>query len=342
LKHFVKPLVARIPKGRSWLHGRRISEPQPSRPRAHVVISMPTDMGPSGKMSAHFYIGPFCDTLRSNGFATHVAGSERELRKILDRHSPVVLIHVYGEDDRRIDTPGIADLERRCALVFNRSAVGPVLADKAASQELLSRFGVPMPPCRAGATDGFQRARYGSAVKLRAAGVGAGDAEVETIRTQFVDTRVEVRGKAYFTTVRLLCVGAEILHAYPRARPTTMDTVDLDAASVHAKDTPLDADLVEALTATLVVPNMEAFRTIATRCFEALGHGFFAHDLLISVSGEVFLCEAGFKFDDPAFWRRFEPLKDALPSHAILFPAGTTAEAAALAVVRQCRSVLGA
>jgi hypothetical protein len=163
--------------------------------------------------------------------------------------------------------------------------------------------------------------------------VGDDDAR---IRTEFVDTVVTFEDHRYYTTVRLICVDDIVLHAYPRAR-----NVDEGSASVHASDTPLNPALIEHLHETLVATRAEDFSRVARLLFGVLGHGFYAHDLLIDRNdGSISVCESGFKFDDRAYHGRLKPISADIPSQAVLFPVGEFARLSARAFLSRCDAVL--
>jgi hypothetical protein len=141
-----------------------------------------------------------------------------------------------------------------------------------------------------------------------------------------------VGGAEYYTTIRMLCVGGALVHAFVRARPVSEGN-----PTVHTADTPRDAALIEHLHAALVVPNRPRLEALARRLAEVLGPGFYAHDLLVCrESGEILVCESGVKFDGPAYADHLRPVADRLPSQAILFGDGL-ARASARAFLGEAR-----
>ena len=183
------------------------------------------------------------------------------------------------------------------------------------------------------------RSRLGSSLPTAivpddATDTSAGD-DLE-IRTEFVDTRVNFGSRRYFTSVRLLCVDDVILHAYPRARDDRAGD-----ASVHAHDTPADPALIEHLHESLVQPRSEEFASIARQLHDVLGHGFFAHDVIVeSGTGRILVCEGGFKFDDPAYRRHLEPIASRIPSQSVLFPIQEFSRRSAEVFLARCESIL--
>lgn len=338
LKEFAKQVLQVSPKIPLFILDRLIKESQPPEKRAKVVFSVLTKAGPlaNGKVSAFEFLPTFCDTLRRNGFATEWASNVAELDASLNDEVPVFLVHLFGEDHSDIFSAEVLDLEKKAVATFNTAEAGQLLADKLASHKAFVDAGIPVPTLRE--TGGFVRSRFGTALPTEIQeGTEALPAEDERrIFTDFVDTRIEYDGRLFYTTVRIVCIDGTILHSYPRARDAKEEN-----PSVHAKDTPLEPALVEYLNDVLVVPNAEAFEGIARNLHHVLGHGFFAHDLVIdNVSGEIFVCEGGFKFDDPSYWRHMKRISSDLPSQAVLFPIQNFAKHSSETFCRRCLSIL--
>ncbi len=317
---------------------RAIREPQPSHPIAKVVVSILTKEGPDdqGKVSTEQYLPPFCETIRKHGYSTEWASSERQLSRVLGCGSPVFLVHLFGEDMGQIASSTVNGLERKCTAVFNAAAVGQLLADKLATHRAFAAAGIPTPRLRN--ADGFVRARFGSGQKTHFVQTPKADAPADqnSIYTDFVDTRVAHSDRLYYTSVRLLCIDDIVLHAYTRAR----DACD-EGAEVHAQHTPIDPELIEHLHDVLIKPRAEQFSNIARQLYSVLGHGFYEHDLLIDrESGATYVCESGFRFDDPQYWQRFEPVASKIPSQTSLFPVQRFAQRSADAFLKRCQSVI--
>lgn len=315
--------------------------PQPRNAKARVVLTAltPGGAGADGKVSKRDFLPTFCDTLRRNDIATAWVSSTRELSRALRVEEPVVLIHLFGEDRNQIESPELAELEQRAVATFNRSGIGPLLADKLDSHRAFAAAGIPVPDLRE--AGGFVRSRLGTGLPTA---ITPNDTSVtrqeddRQIRTEFVDTRVEFGNRRYFTSIRLLCIDNVVLHAYPRAR----DDQEGDA-SVHAHDTPADPALIEHLHKSLVQPRSVEFTSIAQQLYEVLGHGFYVHDLVIeAATGAVFVCETGFKFDDAAYWRHLEPIASRIPSQSVLFPVQQFAQYSAGVFLERCQSILAA
>jgi len=338
VKRYLRNWLEIIPEVRSWLLERWVKMPQPINAKAHIVLTVLTKAGPwaNGKVSMHQHLLPFCETLRGRNFATSFVSSERELSRMLRTRRPTILIHLYGEDNENIVSFELLELERMALATFNCAAIGPILADKLASHKTFEAAGVPVPALSD--AGGFVRHRLGTGLQTVQEGYGDDMKPVSDlhIRTQFVDTRIKFNNDEYFVSIRLLCIDNVILHALPRAR----NARDGDA-NVHARDTPINSALIEFIHDKLVEPHMEDFSSIADKLFKALGHGFYAHDLLIEKSsGAIFVCESGFKFDSPSYSNRFAAIASEIPSQAIMFSAQDFARFSAEIFEARCNLIV--
>jgi len=97
-----------------------------------------------------------------------------------------------------------------------------------------------------------------------------------------------------------MCIGTYLIRIYIRARDVSENN-----PSVHSKNTPKDPELLDCLHEKLVATRLEAFRALSARLGHLLGPGFYAHDVLIeNKTGQLFLCETGFKFYDDTYEER--------------------------------------
>lgn len=274
--------------------------------------------------------------LRKNGFAIKFVSSERELARVLSHQHPVFIIHLYGEDHTQIASSKMDALERKAVAVFNGSRIGPVLADKLTSHQAFEAGGVLVPALKE--RGGFVRLRSGTGLPTfmeQDTGKATSGSDVH-IQTEFIDTSIKFENRRYYTTIRLLCVDDIVLNTYLGAR----DVQD-DSLNVHAYNTPLDPVLIEHLHRSLAATRTKEFSLIAKQLFAVLGHGFYAHDLLIaSNDGSIFLCESGFKFDAEAYWAHHAPIAAEIPSQASLFPTEALARRSAQVFQTQCDTLL--
>ena len=315
----------------------QIDAHQPTPARGQIVFSLLTPIGvPGGKVSAAF-LPAFCRDLRRSGYQTHFCTSVAEIDARQGSGLPTIIVHLYGEDRFQIASPAVRRIEEAALTTFNRAETGAVLANKVRSQEVLVKAGVLMPELAPESGVAFQRQVHGSSEPSAVVKISAGtQASGEAVLTRYVETRVRHRGADYFTSVRLLCIDDAVLHAFPRAR----DAVEGNP-NVHARDTPLDPSLIEALNDRLIIPFRGIFDEIARRAHQALGHGFYAHDLMVERdSGTVYLCESGFKFDDDVYTDLLAPIRTMLPSQALFFPTEAFARASAEVFCVKCDGII--
>jgi hypothetical protein len=112
--------------------------------------------------------------------------------------------------------------------------------------------------------------------------------------TEWIDTRHSHNGRDYYVALRAMAVGRRCASIILRLRP-----VEQGDASVHNTDTPLDAELWNALYQRIVIPKTKAIWSICEQISDVLGLGFYAHDILPEhPSGRLLVCETGYKFDN--------------------------------------------
>ena len=301
----------------------------PSTPKGTVVFAGLTkqQLHVCGKMSPARVLPAICNALRSEGYYTFFACSEAELARFQNCSGPVIVVMLYGEDDTKgvPESASLIELLQDAELVFNNPRAGSIIRSKRRTHEVLTAAGVLMPELKAVADKPvFSNANASSGAKVKVLEAGE-QLDNERYNTEFIDTRQRVNGKEYYTTVRLLCVGPYVTHAFVRAR----DVSEGDP-NVHLKNTPRDARLIKVLEQRLIEPNGAQFSELAERTYDALGPGFYAHDILVEAgSNRVLMCETGFKFNDAPFAEWVEAVKSQLPAWKPLY----TAEQAAIAAV---------
>lgn len=336
IESLIRGRILRQPLDNSYFLDRMIPVGQPKKPKAQIIITALTEDGlrADGKSSGNTFFPTFCATIRKQQIATTYCQNIRELLHALKRNLPNVIIHVYGEDHKRIDTPETLEAEKKAAFVFNAAAIGPIIADKEKSRTRLTNNGVLMPEVDIGSGQSivFSNNKFGTSEETNLIQPGQ-PINPDRYNTRFIDTIVTFEEKRYFTTVRLACVSNKILHAYVRAR-----NIQENNPSVHAYNTPLDFELLAQLQTQLVDPYREEFKEIADRIFRALGPGFYAHDLMIEAkTKKIYVCETGLKFDDPAFWMHAMPIANHLPFHQPLFPPENFAALSARTLISDCQ-----
>ena len=105
-----------------------------------------------------------------------------------------------------------------------------------------------------------------------------------------------------------MAVGPICVAIYVRAR-----AVSEGSPSVHNKNTPVNADLLNHLYSEIVLPGQSEILAICQRIGSRLGPGFYSHDIVPERdTGLLYVCETGFKFDDHLWRERMAPLRGAL------------------------------
>lgn len=112
--------------------------------------------------------------------------------------------------------------------------------------------------------------------------------------TEFIDTLYKHNNELYYSSIRTLCVGNEIVAVFLRFR-----NVKENNPSVHCKDTPLISSLINSYYEEVIIPNIGNLTKICENIGNVLGLGFYAHDFAYSFKdNDFFLLETGFKLHD--------------------------------------------
>jgi len=276
-------------------------------PRVIFISADAARPGATGKMRCDFFLPIFSRALAERGIEMDYVPDPWSFLKAPPPPSGSVIIPIYNEEraGKQASSPAVIAftraieaktrfLSRRCILA-NRVRTGRIISDKSLANRVLSRANVLMPrlitaPKSEERT--FSNANVGT--EMPGTVVSPGD-EIDRARynTKFIDTIHEFRGFSYYVALRALCVGPRPIAIFPRVRPVS----DGDP-SVHAKDTPLDPDLLNDVYEKTVAARRSEINSICQKIFDVLGFGFYAHDLLPErETGNTYLCETGFKFD---------------------------------------------
>ena len=282
---------------------------QPSKPSHQVIFTGFSKKGfrRNGK-GGHLVIPSICRNLRKSNIATFFSICERDTLRLMKSTTPTVIINVFGEDAHQINNSLVDEIENNVDIIFNKSTVGPILADKLKSLEYLTSFDVPMPgPPKLGMLT-FENGKFGSGSKSTRLLEPCEELNDEKYNREFVDTRINFEGRSYYTSVRILCIGAKIMYAFPRARLTCQGI-----PNANNKSTPLDPKLINFLKKSLIDENLSQLENIANKVYGATGLAFLAHDILIDNHGSnAYLCETGFKFDDIGFRKKIDVISNEL------------------------------
>ena len=277
-----------------------VSVPEPLKAKV-IILNLNSDpLNAAGKVVPNTFFPPFCAVLARCGIASvYLNDMENMSNELIESEGiPIVvisLVHELYDDLDRYKIPN--QLIQKVAAVFNSHQTAGIIGDKRKANRYLSNQGVPMPSLNPDPRKKiFSNARVGSHEEVYLYD-SVDDVDVSRYNTEFIDTRVEFNSTYFYTTIRLACIGSNIVQIYGRA-----SDVENGNPSVHSTDTPRDCGLMDYIRDQLVIPHLEQFRFIAEKIEAALGPGFYVHDLLIDQeNGNILLCETGFKFYDGTY-----------------------------------------
>ncbi|MDE0405207.1 MAG: hypothetical protein OXI53_07820 [Nitrospira sp.] len=256
-----------------------------------------------GKVKSRRFFPPFCRVLGQCGIASVYIGDyeslEREL--CLANNLPLVLVNLVNEDRDDIKPYRFPnDLLRNVTAVFNPHNIAGLVRDKKEANQFFFKHNISVPDHSPDErTNVFSNSRFGTGARAFIID-NFQELDGERYNTQFIDTTVRFKESVYFTCIRLMCIGTYLIRIYIRARDVSENN-----PSVHSKNTPKDPELLDCLHEKLVATRLEAFRALSARLGHLLGPGFYAHDVLIeNKTGQLFLCETGFKFYDDTYEER--------------------------------------
>ena len=288
--------------------------PQPEQPKGTVIFAglSSNKFSGGGKIHAFEYLPAISRLLREDGYRSEYTTTVSGLKSAIAQAEYAIVVMVYKEVDFIPKDPRLTDVLAQADLVFHHPETGALISDKSATNAFLTTKGIQMPEVQSDTTSSqavFSNHNEGSGADVWV--VSEGDAlQADRYNTSFIDTRVTFAGDEYYTSVRLMCVGRTVTHAYVRARKVTENN-----PSVHARDTPINSDLINMLFETIIVPNEAALQELAAQVADAIGPGFLSHDVLVEQStGKIYLAETGTKFDDPSFYRRMSSILRQVPS----------------------------
>lgn len=270
-----------------------------------VFIGSPKNGFKCGKLSSARYLPAFARVAQERGYTVTIYEKPPDYATNLAKHHGAIVVLVYSEE--WIQHPRceamVRDIEEmaieqgHASMIIHGHLSGLVIGNKVRTHQALTKAGVPMPKwvtehrCE---VPTFSNVRVGSGNAVYSLKEGEA-VDHARYNTQLIDTRFEFHGNTYYVCLRAMCVGREMLSLAVRCRP-----VDDNNLSVHARNTPVEEGLLNHLYATIAMPKYDHLRNMCRKAGGALGLGFYCHDILPRQDGAMFLCESGFKFDDPA------------------------------------------
>lgn len=319
---------------------RMVQSVQPLNARIGVCFYAPPPgkFRGGGKVSADEFLPVFCRFLREQGVRTYFASSNRLLADAVRQPERTVVVCIYREVGYVPKGESLMSILENADLVFNHPKSGLIIANKPLANAALSAAGCSV-PLSAEALD------HGSTIFSNE--ISASGAATQTIQksdsldetrhnTQYIDTRQTFEGQEYHTTMRLMCINDKITHLIMRARNVTEGD-----ASVHAKDTPKNAELINFLWRKALEDAGDQFQKIANTVYSTFGPGFYSHDTLLDKeTHQVYICETGYKFDDNAYQRRVNEIAFRISGLKLFETGENTAISSAPIFLKQIHSLL--
>lgn len=291
-----------------------------------------------GKLTPRF-LEAFTSVMKRHGVDVFTYSTPEEFFNNLmlhKAHRPVFVL-VYNEtyskfyDPRRVESAILTHWPD--ATIFNSTKTGKILRDKRRLNTFLRNEGIDVPAMVKSETATakiFSNEPIGSHKPVVVYDAGE-SLDQDRYNTTFIDTVREYGGKTYYVCLRALAVSTRIVSVYVRARPT-----DDGDPSVHSRDTPVDADLINYLYGEVAAPNIPRIKDLCYWLGRVLGPGFYVHDILpCAESGRLLICESGFKFNDNTLRKHLFSIGRELPfSDLFTDEEALRAAEAFLAVVR--------
>ncbi len=280
-----------------------------------IITDLTTAKKPGrGKVTPSWFFPPFVAELEAAGLAVAFTSSAEWLETRLAAAATedrVFLIHVFNEEQPLEALARFSGSVPGATGVFNPPEIVDIISEKSVTNRFLAAAGVRV-PAMAGKSradfEVFSNARMASHAPVQT--IPAGQAlPGDRYNTRMIDTRRPFGGRLYHSGIRLMCVGSTLVAAMVRLR----DADDGDP-SVHNRDTPVDAALVEHFQQTLVDARLKEWKKLSRRLGRMLPPAFFAHDIIVeSGSEKPYVCEVGLKFNDMTFMQHLTPIAKRLP-----------------------------
>jgi hypothetical protein len=267
-----------------------------------AIVGVKDGLGRS-KITYDYFLPPFEKTLETFGMVVRHY-SYREFILFGKQHDAAILLYNEVQARKKLHVWNTIEEASRAArsrktLLVHDPLIGRVVADKTSTNETLAKGGVEVPKRVSAAVAPFKvfsNENIGSHAPTYMVEARL-PLDRSRYNTEWIDTRHEHNGQSYYIALRAMAVGSRCVSIFLRARPA-----DQGDASVHNTDTPIDAELWNALYQRIVIPQTQAFESLCEQIANVLGIGFFSHDILPeSSSGRLLVCETGFKFDDYLF-----------------------------------------
>lgn len=264
-----------------------------------VVGYAPLGFTAYGKVTPDFFFPSFIRTLNEFDIDVQFLKSP-QFPASSEISRPYAILNIVNEDR---DIPAVPknylDFVCKSSAIFNPFDLLPIMSDKLLTAEHFRKYRINSPilltdECIANDSLYFVNKRLGSGLNARLCPSQVLSLAPNEYASQFIDTTFNFSGEDYYVCIRLISVCGELVAVYPRLK-YTFNSLN---PSVHSKDTPLDADLVNAAYKEFIAPYYSDFHELASKIGQAFPLSFLATDVLIHKSGSLYCCETGTKFDD--------------------------------------------
>jgi hypothetical protein len=271
----------------------------------------------AAKMSSRFFNPLFRQVLDEHGIGLDECWAD-ELMRSPEQYRNRLLVFVYREAwalENLAFGSTVEQTEQAARendnIVLHDIGLGRLIGDKSRTNRVLSEAGIPVPKLvteNAASFEVFSNQNDSTHAPVLIHEAGA-ELDLKRYNTAYVDTTRYYKGEIYYVVLRAMCVGEKCTAIYVRLRHSR----DGDP-SVHATDTPVDADLLNHLHRQIVTPQKRAITELCEAIGKRLGLAFFAHDILPSnTSEDLYVCETNFKFDLWHNKNHLAPLGDRVP-----------------------------
>ncbi|MCE9664536.1 hypothetical protein LY622_13940 [Halomonas sp. M5N1S17] len=248
-----------------------------------------------GKMKPERFLAPFVQHLERHSVRVHIVERPSDLSSATIRSAKIAVLPVVNEEDHQHDFRAIQSwADQVGALMCPSFATAKMMANKRDTNVAFASRGIPVPKL-ASQSQGlaiFSNEVTGSGQETKLLESGS-PIDESRYNTSFIDSTHTFNGEPYYVSLRAMAVGTHCVSIYLRARP-----VSDNAPSVHSKDTPRDAAVINALYNEIVTPRKKLLNEICDRAGSVLGVGYYAHDIIPSQDGQFFICETGLKYND--------------------------------------------
>lgn len=271
----------------------------------------------ASKMSSRFFNPLFRQVLDDYGIGLDECWAD-ELMRSPEKYRNRLLVLVYREAWALTNPAFGSNVEQteqvareNDNVVLHGIELARLIGDKTRTNRVLSEAGIPVPKLiteNAVPYEVFSNQNDGTHTPVLVHEPGA-ELDLKRYNTAYIDTTRYYKGEIYYVVLRAMCVGTKCTSIYLRLRH-----VREGDPSVHATDTPVDAELLNHLHRQIVIPQKGAITELCEAIGRRLGLAFLAHDILPSnTSEDLYVCETNFKFDLWHNKNHLAPLGDRVP-----------------------------